>query len=139
MKRHLLSHSNEKPHKCPHCTKAYKSKEYLYTHMKRHDNIVTPYLCEYEDCDRSFEHEKSLKIHVREWHRNSSNPKMNSVEATLRKRIIRIVHHNQERMAVSEAKIRRLTQENNELKAEIQKLLLLQGATALVSTSSSGP
>ena len=51
MKRHLLTHSREKPFKCGVCGFAFLRKVSLETHMKKHSG-EKPYTCEY--CGQSF-------------------------------------------------------------------------------------
>ena len=68
MKRHILTHSEEKTFVCTFCDKRYKSKVGLNYHKRRihtldNNTVEKVYSC--SECEKSFSLEKSLR-----WHKN---------------------------------------------------------------------
>ncbi|XP_042190357.1 transcription factor IIIA [Callorhinchus milii] len=64
--RHLQSHSGEKRFKCTKegCTETFVSKVNLNKHIgRKHENGGRIYLCEFEECGRSFKKHQHLKVH----------------------------------------------------------------------------
>ncbi|KAJ8720063.1 hypothetical protein PYW07_012106 [Mythimna separata] len=62
LKRHVVMHSEVKPHKCEKCSKTYARRDQLISHMYSHKEHK-PYVCEY--CKKSFSQMCSLKDHLR--------------------------------------------------------------------------
>jgi len=72
-KRHLTSHSNEKPFVCPYanCSKRFSRKYDLKIHYRVHTN-ERPYECSARSCGIRFNRISSLRNHERRAHRFSS-------------------------------------------------------------------
>ncbi|NXP83380.1 MAZ protein, partial [Ramphastos sulfuratus] len=53
LKRHQLSHSDEKPHQCPVCQQRFKRKDRMAYHLRGHQGaLAKPYVCSH--CAKSF-------------------------------------------------------------------------------------
>ncbi|NWW46422.1 MAZ protein, partial [Pedionomus torquatus] len=53
LKRHQLSHSDEKPFQCPVCHQRFKRKDRMSYHVRSHEGAVQkPYVCSH--CGKSF-------------------------------------------------------------------------------------
>nr|XP_026654769.1 zinc finger protein 362 [Zonotrichia albicollis] len=62
MQIHSKSHTEAKPHKCPHCSKSFANASYLAQHLRIHLG-VKPYHCSY--CEKSFRQLSHLQQHTR--------------------------------------------------------------------------
>lgn len=62
MQIHSKSHTEAKPHKCPHCSKTFANASYLSQHLRIHLGIK-PYHCSY--CENSFRQLSHLQQHTR--------------------------------------------------------------------------
>uniref|UniRef100_A0A8C1WWZ5 Zinc finger protein 384-like n=1 Tax=Cyprinus carpio TaxID=7962 RepID=A0A8C1WWZ5_CYPCA len=58
----IRSHTESKPHKCPHCTKSFANTSYLAQHVRIHTG-VKPYICNY--CQKTFRQLCHLQQHQR--------------------------------------------------------------------------
>ena len=56
----------KKPHRCQHCTKAFRKKSNLYGHIKRVHEGQRPYPCHL--CKKSFKMKQHLNTHIRGVH-----------------------------------------------------------------------
>lgn len=63
LRRHIVIHSDERPHQCPHCSKSFKSREYLNRHIRLHSDDQRSFNCHL--CDQSFANSSKLKHHIR--------------------------------------------------------------------------
>lgn len=61
LKRHLLTHSDERPFKCCQCSKSFRRKDHLQEHVIVH-NEVRPFPC--PQCGKSFSRKNGLKTHM---------------------------------------------------------------------------
>ena len=61
LKRHLLTHSDERPFKCTECDKAFRRKDHLQEHVIVH-KMVRPFRC--QTCGKSFSRKNGLKTHM---------------------------------------------------------------------------
>ncbi|XP_052357065.1 protein krueppel-like [Oncorhynchus keta] len=59
---HEKIHSQEKPHSCSYCDKAFKQLSNLKLHQRIHSD-QKPYACSY--CDKTFRAQGTLKVHLR--------------------------------------------------------------------------
>ena len=57
---------DKKPHRCQHCTKAFRKKSNLYGHIKRVHEGERPYPCSL--CSKSFKMKQHLNTHIRGVH-----------------------------------------------------------------------
>ena len=61
LKRHLLTHSTEKPYFCEICQKYFKSEEGYDLHMRSHSDERLKFPCQY--CDKSYPVKNLLAVH----------------------------------------------------------------------------
>uniref|UniRef100_A0A3Q3FGM7 Zinc finger protein 384 a n=1 Tax=Labrus bergylta TaxID=56723 RepID=A0A3Q3FGM7_9LABR len=62
MQIHAKSHTEAKPHKCPHCSKSFANSSYLSQHIRIHSG-AKPYSCTY--CQKTFRQLSHLQQHTR--------------------------------------------------------------------------
>ncbi|EDM01887.1 zinc finger protein 384, isoform CRA_a [Rattus norvegicus] len=62
MQIHSKSHTETKPHKCPHCSKTFANSSYLAQHIRIHSG-AKPYSCNF--CEKSFRQLSHLQQHTR--------------------------------------------------------------------------
>lgn len=62
MQIHAKSHTEAKPHKCPHCSKSFANSSYLSQHIRIHSG-AKPYTCSY--CQKTFRQLSHLQQHTR--------------------------------------------------------------------------
>eukprot|EP00061_Rhincodon_typus_P001161 g13907.t1 len=62
MQVHSKSHSECKPHHCPHCSKTFANTSYLAQHVRIHSG-AKPYNCSY--CQKTFRQLSHLQQHTR--------------------------------------------------------------------------
>ncbi|XP_072934459.1 uncharacterized protein [Epargyreus clarus] len=67
---HMKTHSGQKEFACAHCPKSYTRASYLRVHSLVHlgQERPKPFVCNYQDCDRSFSTKHSLSIHIAHSH-----------------------------------------------------------------------
>jgi len=65
MERHLIVHSDSKPHVCTHpgCNKTFKRLDALKNHIASHDDAI-PSVCPYAGCGIHFNNKSSLQFHM---------------------------------------------------------------------------
>ncbi|XP_072792551.1 myc-associated zinc finger protein [Taeniopygia guttata] len=67
LKRHRLSHTDERPFQCPVCQQRFKRKDRMAAHVRSHQGHVhKPYACGH--CGKSFSRPDHLNSHVRQVH-----------------------------------------------------------------------
>ena len=78
MKRHLLSHSENKPYKCNLCGWGFHQKTNMERHLASHTNEGEGYPCSY--CNSWFTTKSVVSLHIREAHSGKSVPRVNKYE-----------------------------------------------------------
>lgn len=70
LRNHIKSHSDQRPHACPHCERAFKMKAQLQIHIRRIHTpgyvAPTPYKC--DQCGKGFQFPYVLNTHVVQAH-----------------------------------------------------------------------
>lgn len=74
LKRHLITHSDERPYQCDECGQGFKCMAHLKGHAKVHQNDY-PYAC--AECQSAFKRSGDLNKHVKEVHYNHQKPHRN--------------------------------------------------------------
>eukprot|EP00829_Urostomides_striatus_P002862 TRINITY_DN1321_c0_g1_i1.p1 TRINITY_DN1321_c0_g1~~TRINITY_DN1321_c0_g1_i1.p1 ORF type:complete len:191 (-),score=50.39 TRINITY_DN1321_c0_g1_i1:35-571(-) len=72
LKRHLLSHMNERKHKCPHCNKGFALAQYLREHIHTHTG-EKPFACTFPGCGKRFRQAGKLSMHKKDHNQAASN------------------------------------------------------------------
>lgn len=65
LNKHLYVHSNERPHKCDMCDKAFRTSTHKIVHMRTHTG-ERPLQCRI--CGLGFAHHKARSVHMKTKH-----------------------------------------------------------------------
>lgn len=64
LKRHMLTHSSNKPFQCPYCPKTFALQQYMLEHSYTH-TLEKPYVCGVNGCQERFRQAGKLSLHRR--------------------------------------------------------------------------
>ena len=72
LNKHIETHSREpkpkKQHECVHCKQKFQQIGHLKTHLKTHTTLKLSAKHKCEQCNKTFAHNKTLKVHVQQQH-----------------------------------------------------------------------
>ena len=74
LSRHMISHSEDRPHKCLVCERGFKTLASLQNHVKTHTD-TNPHRCKF--CDSTFTTSLDLVLHVRYHHKKEQEEDKN--------------------------------------------------------------
>ena len=75
LRRHCLSHMNDRRHRCPYCSKGFALAQYLREHIHIHTG-AKPFVCPHPGCGKQFRQAGKLSIHRKE-HNSLNSPSTN--------------------------------------------------------------